>query len=139
MKRTDAEPVDDEEIARVSEYLSMVSEFEKCRFEPFAAPSWILSSTAALLRCNPEYLSAWNLRKETLLKTEINLKDELEFSVMTIKTNPKSYAAWYHRRWLMEKLVKPEMDAMIAPLEVELCNKLLDLDARNCKRNMLTS
>lgn len=48
-----------------------------------------------------------------------------------IKSNPKSYAAWYHRRWLAAEL-KAKDPLLSASHELQLCNKLLELDPRNC-------
>lgn len=61
-----------------------------------------------------------------------HIKDELEFGVRAIKSNPKSYGAWYQRRWLLSsiKTIEPAFD--VTP-ELLLCNRLLEMDARNCK------
>lgn len=87
-----------------------------------------------LLLINPDHYHAWNRRKEALLKTDPSLAslivNELEFSVEALKLNPKSYPSWYHRRWLLGT-VQPEIARAIAPNELRLCSKLLQLDARN--------
>ena len=54
-------------------------------------------------------------------------------NVLSIKANPKSYSAWFHRRWFIENycgLVKEK----IVEEELELLCQLLDLDCRNCKK-----
>lgn len=58
------------------------------------------------------------------------LADELEFSTETLKINPKCYPAWYHRRWLFCQ-VPPQIGQMVAPNELRLCSKLLQMDSRN--------
>ncbi|XP_021962106.1 geranylgeranyl transferase type-2 subunit alpha isoform X3 [Folsomia candida] len=51
---------------------------------------------------------------------------ELEFSAFCLKSNPKSYGAWYHRCWLMK-------ETEFARVEEELnhCSKFLTYDDRN--------
>lgn len=78
------------------------------------------------------------MRKEALLKCfqieSINaelVKNELEFGVAAIKCNPKSYGAWYHRKWIMSHLKSLKIPIEVSH-ELKLCNKLLEIDSRNC-------
>ena len=95
-----------------------------------------LKVTGELLLLNPDFMTAWNLRKEILLsllrnkKCEELIKEEFEFGVAAIKVNPKSYGAWYHRKWLITKLHDFGVHFGLAA-EIKLCSKLLDLDSRN--------
>ena len=61
-----------------------------------------------------------------------HIKDELDFGVKAIKSNPKSYGAWYQRRWLLSSIKAMEPAFDVTP-ELLLCNRLLEMDARNCK------
>lgn len=40
--------------------------------------------------------------------------------------NPKSYAAWFHRYWVLEHQESPDLDK-----ELELCKMALQADCRN--------
>ena len=57
----------------------------------------------------------------------IILKQEMDFSVATIKLNCKSYGAWYHRQWLARAF----RDYLDLDAEINLCAKLLGMDSRN--------
>lgn len=97
--------------------------------------------TFELLTFNPDHYHAWNLRKQLLKDSSID--SELKFNVLCIKKNPKSYSAWYHRRWLLQNLhyadksydfsnTDPVLEA-----ELVLLNRLFDLDSRNCIQHCL--
>lgn len=104
-----------------------------------------MKCTEELLVRNPEYYTAFNERKraiEILHPLEDSLcffRKELSFSALAIKSNPKSYSAWYHRRWFIEKYCEQsEIDgnslkAEIVQGELLLLSKFLDFDFRNCK------
>ena len=103
---------------------------------------------------NPDYYTIWNIRRLVLLRgilitsntttdnSEENrelkpediehnnkiYKKELDLFMQLIRINPKSYWMWNHRRWILETMPKPNWAA-----ELGLVEKLLALDARNCK------
>jgi geranylgeranyl transferase type-2 subunit alpha len=121
-----------EEVGRVEEYRKLVTECLKLRDDENVQT--VIEVTGKLLLLNPDFITAWNIRRKAL---QVLLKDstetpetELRFSVETIKANPKSYGAWFHRKWLIITL-----KAANGPLEIShelvLCNKLLELDSRN--------
>lgn len=103
-----------------------------------------LKLTADILELNTDWMTAWNLRKKALLRlweqslssssssSSVSLVDEFAFSVLAIKTNPKSYGAWYHRQWLVSEIHKRTWRFDMNQ-ELKLLAKLLDLDSRNCK------
>lgn len=94
----------------------------------------VLECTDELLLLNPDFMTAWNARRQALLTIIIDeegMKKELLFGVASIKANPKSYGAWYHRKWLL-KLIQSQNVSFDVGTELKLCNKLLDLDSRNC-------
>lgn len=94
-----------------------------------------LDKNAELVTQNPEYMTAWNFRKlaaEHILndperKEEIDatLKEELKVAESALRKNPKSYGAWYHRKWVLRKI-----DSYVDK-ELELLDKFLSLDSRN--------
>jgi geranylgeranyl transferase type-2 subunit alpha len=86
-----------------------------------------------LLTKNPDFYSLWNYRREILLTLPIGDKEEdlctkeLSLSTTAIKKNPKSYGAWYHRIWILQRYnTVANIDQ-----EMQLCNQFLDADQRN--------
>lgn len=90
-----------------------------------------------LLEINPEAYTAWNYRK---LAFQHNVKelseleaiksavdDELRMVEVALRQNPKSYGAWYHRKWLLNQKLAP----VDFKRELGLLDKLLKVDARN--------
>lgn len=100
----------------------------------------VLECSKNILTRNPEYYTVWNERKRAILikckSADFHsfIKQELMINVLAIKANPKSYSAWYHRRWFIEKYCEMIKDD-VAKEELKLLSHLLDLDCRNCKRN----
>lgn len=94
-------------------------------------------TTQILEKC-PDIASLWNFRREYLLlevklnpETEIFNK-ELDFTVVCLKANPKSYCIWHHRSWCLETSAHPDWQN-----EVNLCTKFLNMDERNCELSIL--
>lgn len=58
---------------------------------------------------------------------DVVVPKELEFTEFCLKSNPKSYGAWHHRRWLMK-----ETEFKRVAEELKLCSKYLEYDDRNC-------
>lgn len=100
------------------------------------------SLTSKILQWNPDYYTIWNYRRILILefiaeesadaefkqKTFIN---ELMLFLQLIKINPKSYWLWNHRIWCLETMPNADWKA-----ELGLVDKMLTMDARNCKINI---
>ncbi len=107
----------------------------------------LLTITTQLLVANPEANTFWNVRKEfiidkvALLRKKVaaeieavetkqsldNLfKNELFFTVQCLKKNPKAYAIWLYREFIMK--MNEEADWTN---ELVLCNEFLNVDERN--------
>ncbi|XP_066958376.1 geranylgeranyl transferase type-2 subunit alpha [Macrobrachium rosenbergii] len=93
-----------------------------------------LKLTAQLLTANPDAATLWNFRREILLNMKCDddeawtklLNGELMMVESCLMKNPKSYGAWHHRCWIMQKFPSPPWND-----ELELCNRYLKLDERN--------
>jgi geranylgeranyl transferase type-2 subunit alpha len=93
-----------------------------------------LKMTGGVLMGNPDITTLWNIRKEVIeekLKgadddADALLLSELDLTQQCLMTNPKSYGAWYHRCWCLERMKNPGWDR-----EVKLCNRYIELDERN--------
>ncbi len=99
--------------------------------------------TSKMIAKNPDFFTLWNYRREILISLyglETNLSysipiekiknnsirdQELFISSEGIKKNPKSYGAWYHRQWIVERF---DIDVT---KELELCKLFLKEDQRN--------
>lgn len=55
-------------------------------------------------------------------------KKELEFTAMCLVQQPKSYAVWHHRGFIIVTMNSPDYMA-----ELKACDKFLDMDERNCE------
>ena len=101
--------------------------------------------TEKLLSINPDFATLWNLRREVLTQSAARdahdalagptLAHELALTADCIsQRNPKSYPAWYHRKWCMRLAVAgPDAEKRTTLLEAELglCEQLLHADSRN--------
>lgn len=94
----------------------------------------MLTVTGELLAASPDINTLWNVRRECLLRLQRAdpatdaFRRDLEFTLVGLQSNPKSYCAWHHRRWCLETCAEPDWTH-----ELELCTKFLKLDERNCE------
>lgn len=94
----------------------------------------MLAVTGELLAASPDIFTLWNVRRECLLRQQSAdpetkaFRRDLEFTLVGLQSNPKSYCAWHHRRWCLETCAKPDWSH-----ELDLCTKFLKLDERNCE------
>lgn len=86
-----------------------------------------------LLQLNPEVYTAWNFRRQAFeeklkaggdVAIEISAT-ELSLTEKALKKNPKSYATWHHRKWIIS------WGFSSLENEIHLVEKLLDVDDRN--------
>ena len=106
----------------------------------------VLDLTTKILKLNPDVYTVWNFRREIILRLHSGsvgvsadvpaeripfsrAKDivaaELNLSTEAIKKNSKSYGAWYHRKWILDRF-----DVNISA-EFALCKEFLTFDQRN--------
>ncbi|XP_058805294.1 geranylgeranyl transferase type-2 subunit alpha isoform X2 [Phymastichus coffea] len=95
----------------------------------------LLLVTEKILVRNPDIYTLWNVRREIFFynnwTNEEHLQkfeQELTLTELCLRENPKSYCIWHHRTWVNEQISDPNWRK-----ELELCNKCLNLDERNCK------
>ena len=97
----------------------------------------LMKMTSGVLMANPDISTLWNIRKEVLEKSLIELDDkpkehdqvlqkELTLTISCLHDNPKGYGTWHHRCWSMLKMKSPDWQ-----YELSLCDKYLSLDERN--------
>ena len=91
---------------------------------PKPSPEILLSITEKMLSVNPDPSHLWNIRREMLLysiqpgaaaamddatkKSHLDINAELSLTAHCLQRNPKSYSAWYHRKWsLVHSITHP--------------------------------
>ncbi|KAJ4950557.1 hypothetical protein NE237_027389 [Protea cynaroides] len=94
-----------------------------------------LEICAKLVEVNPEHYTAWNYRKlavESILRSETDadaikaiLTQELRVAESALRRNFKCYAAWYHRKWVLNK------GFLSLDHEFRLLDQFQKLDSRN--------
>ncbi|XP_068616849.1 protein prenyltransferase alpha subunit repeat-containing protein 1 [Brachionichthys hirsutus] len=63
-----------------------------------------ITSTALLL--NPDFTTAWNIRKELLQCGVVNPEEELYLGKLALTRFPKSPETWIHRRWVLQQILR---------------------------------
>nr|CCA16035.1 geranylgeranyl transferase type2 subunit alpha putat [Albugo laibachii Nc14] len=134
-KKTEDDRVED--LNKVRMYKDIVSKVLRLKKESVYDAQVALPLTRHLLLLNQEFHIVWGYRREIIshiLEKEestdtSNLelgKEELKLTFEALQRNPKSYAAWFHRQWVLDKNLVENVQK-----EILLCEKLLDLDERN--------
>ncbi|KAG7358012.1 protein prenyltransferase alpha subunit repeat-containing protein [Nitzschia inconspicua] len=124
--------------------------------ESTSAATTTLSMTLKLLEkallVNPDPLNLWNHRREVLLTMMSNddnndpsennkihsdkydkisvLETERGLTQAALQRNPKSYGAWFHRKWILQT-IKPVVVEAFLKEELALTTLFLSLDERN--------
>jgi len=96
--------------------------------------------TKTLIELNPDFYSLWNFRKEIIINMVEKdppsqlpiLEGELSLATTALMKNPKCYSAWHHRLWVLQRAGgDTEGGRQLRLAELQLCSKMLALDARN--------
>ena len=108
-----------------------------------------MAADTSVLELNPEHPAAWNYRRRILLALladasvcpsaggsdggrdpsmlQSRLSDDLDLTSYSLKRNPKNYAVWEHRKWLLRTMPDPDW-----AFELKMVEAQLEKDARNC-------
>ncbi|KAF1795045.1 hypothetical protein JG687_00009759 [Phytophthora cactorum] len=132
-QKTDAER--QEELSKVRMYHEVAGKVLDMKRQQLYEPS-VLPLTSHLLLLNPEFHVVWSYRRQTIdalaqkaENTEAEMlemaKTELKLTLDALHRNPKSYSAWFQRKWIIDRGLGD------LKLEIGLCDKLLNLDERN--------
>lgn len=91
-----------------------------------------LDLTTSILSINPEHPTAWSTRRRIFLQAQSPpsiLARDLDLTQKAMRKNPKVYAVWEHRKWVMKQM----HDEADWARELKTVEALLDKDGRNCK------
>lgn len=93
------------------------------------------AAAAAMLTVNPDFLTAWNIRKSAFLRRDVpnKVQSELHFSYLILTRSPKSADAWAHRNWVLAK------SGISAKIDMEMELKLAWMAASRAKANYYAS
>ncbi|XP_056603070.1 protein prenyltransferase alpha subunit repeat-containing protein 1 [Triplophysa dalaica] len=92
----------------------------------------LVDITCTLLLLNPDFTTAWNVRKELLQCGVLNPEKDLYLGKLALTKHPKSPETWIHRRWVLQWLQKecsPSGSEAKEPAEPRG-----DADRRQCER-----
>ncbi|XP_042344125.1 protein prenyltransferase alpha subunit repeat-containing protein 1 [Plectropomus leopardus] len=62
--------------------------------------------TCTLLLLNPDFTTAWNVRKELLQCGVLNPEKDLYLGQLALTKYPKSPETWIHRRWVLQQILR---------------------------------
>ncbi|KAM8803030.1 protein prenyltransferase alpha subunit repeat-containing protein 1 isoform 2-T2 [Rhynchonycteris naso] len=66
----------------------------------------LIDVTCTLLLLNPDFTTAWNIRKELILSGTLNPIKDLHLGKLALTKFPKSPETWIHRRWVLQQLIQ---------------------------------
>ncbi|KAL0585683.1 hypothetical protein ABG067_004607 [Albugo candida] len=134
-KKTENDRIED--LNKVKMYKDIVSKVLRMKNESVYDAQVALPLTRHLLLLNQEFHIVWGYRRAIILhmskkediteRSKMDLgKEELKLTFEALQRNPKSYAAWFHRQWVLDRNLVENVQK-----EIHLCEKLLELDERN--------
>lgn len=95
-----------------------------------------LALTSRILLSNPEYPTGWASRRRILSRglfpdsqppaIQATLEGDLDLTSQCLRRNPKEYAVWEHRKWVLKTMPDPDWR-----MELKTVEALLEKDARN--------
>ncbi|NXK13970.1 PTAR1 protein, partial [Herpetotheres cachinnans] len=66
----------------------------------------LIDITCTLLLLNPDFTTAWNVRKELIMSGTLNPLKDLHLGKLALTKFPKSPETWIHRRWVLQQLIQ---------------------------------
>ncbi|XP_068092342.1 protein prenyltransferase alpha subunit repeat-containing protein 1 [Hyperolius riggenbachi] len=74
----------------------------------------IIDVTCTLLLLNPDFTTAWNVRKELIQSGALNPVKDLQLGKLALTKFPKSPETWIHRRWVLQHLLQEHISPSAA-------------------------
>ncbi|XP_069778488.1 protein prenyltransferase alpha subunit repeat-containing protein 1 isoform X2 [Narcine bancroftii] len=66
----------------------------------------LIDLTCTLLLLNPDFTTAWNVRKELIQLGALDPLKDLYLGKLALTKFPKSPETWIHRRWVFQKIIQ---------------------------------
>ncbi|KAJ8414961.1 hypothetical protein AAFF_G00024840 [Aldrovandia affinis] len=66
----------------------------------------LVDITCTLLLLNPDFTTAWNVRKELVQSGVLNPERDLYLGKLALTKFPKSPETWIHRRWVLQQVLR---------------------------------
>uniref|UniRef100_W5MT54 Protein prenyltransferase alpha subunit repeat containing 1 n=1 Tax=Lepisosteus oculatus TaxID=7918 RepID=W5MT54_LEPOC len=66
----------------------------------------LIDITCTLLLLNPDFTTAWNVRKELIQCGTLNPEKDLYLGKLALTKFPKSPETWIHRRWVLQRVLE---------------------------------
>ncbi|XP_008333836.1 protein prenyltransferase alpha subunit repeat-containing protein 1 [Cynoglossus semilaevis] len=93
--------------------------------------------TCTLLLLNPDFTTAWNVRKELLQCGVLHPEKDLYLSKLALTRFPKSPETWIHRRWVLQQIQSRKQEqGDAAQVDGERSHQLSDHLARTLHQEM---
>ncbi|NXX51718.1 PTAR1 protein, partial [Tricholaema leucomelas] len=98
----------------------------------------LIDITCTLLLLNPDFTTAWNVRKELILSGTLNPLKDLHLGKLALTKFPKSPETWIHRRWVLQQLIQenslPSLltKGNLGALSVERMHRLVQEEMNVC-------
>ncbi|NXW77921.1 PTAR1 protein, partial [Hirundo rustica] len=98
----------------------------------------LIDITCTLLLLNPDFTTAWNVRKELILSGTLNPLKDLHLGKLVLTKFPKSPETWIHRRWVLQQLIQEnslpslETKGNLGAAPVERIHRLVQEEMKVC-------
>ncbi|XP_060076736.1 protein prenyltransferase alpha subunit repeat-containing protein 1-like [Ylistrum balloti] len=86
-------------------YNTLMAWRQKEAHAKFLDPFDLISLSRAVVLVNADCLTAWNIRKELVESSDLNIIDDLKFGALVLSRHPKSPETFCHRKWLLRRYV----------------------------------
>uniref|UniRef100_A0A665UQD5 Protein prenyltransferase alpha subunit repeat containing 1 n=1 Tax=Echeneis naucrates TaxID=173247 RepID=A0A665UQD5_ECHNA len=105
----------------------------------------LVDITSTLLLLNPDFTTAWNVRKELLQCGVLNPERDLYLGQLALTKFPKSPETWIHRRWVLKQFLgqvsavscsRKQKQGEVEQVDGELIQQLSDHLARMLHQEM---
>ncbi|XP_073526271.1 protein prenyltransferase alpha subunit repeat-containing protein 1 [Phyllobates terribilis] len=77
----------------------------------------LIDVTCTLLLLNPDFTTAWNVRKELIQSGAVNPEKDLHLGKLALTKFPKSPETWIHRRWVLQHLLQEHIPPSLVKKE----------------------
>ncbi|NXO26043.1 PTAR1 protein, partial [Cisticola juncidis] len=97
----------------------------------------LIDITCTLLLLNPDFTTAWNVRKELILSGTLNPLKDLHLGKLALTKFPKSPETWIHRRWILQQLIQENLPSLatkgnLGTAPVERIHRLVQEEMKVC-------